>query len=183
MLIIHASRKSCFHALWSGAIYFGGFYDTKIANKIQRLSPVGVDVGIFCILPQLMKSIWQQTMSSAATTLGSHRHQELLRALSRGQECSSPGRSHLLLTKHQDELHSEHMGNTVLYSGLFLFKKKTNKQQKASGLSHLLYVVVTDITSLDKLRAFTTSAAQENSETTRISWKKNSFYLEVTASF
>jgi len=33
-------------------------------------------------------------------------------------------------------------------------------------------VVVTDATSLDKFRAFITSAAQENSETIRISWKK-----------
>lgn len=40
-MFIHTSRKSCFHALWSGLIYFGEFYDTKITSKIQSLSPVG----------------------------------------------------------------------------------------------------------------------------------------------
>lgn len=87
-----------------------------------------------------------------------------------------------MLTKHQDELHSEHMGNMVLYSGLFLFCLKNNNNRH-QGCPICCMVEVTDITSLDKFRAFITSAAQENSETTRISWKKNFFYLEVIASF
>lgn len=151
-----------------------------IPRSLVRYRAFHLQVSVFCISPSLQSLIWQHTVRSTATTLGSHKHQQLPRALNRGQECSAPGRSQLLLTKNQDELHREHMGNMVLYSGLFLLcKNKTNKQTRHQGCPICCMVVVTDVTSLDKFGAFITSAAQENSETIRISWKKISFIQKM----
>lgn len=120
-----ASKKGCFHAFWSGIIYFRGLCDTKIANRIQSLSPVGQ-----CL--QFHLSLWslilQHAVRSAATTLSSCRHQELLRALGRGQEHSALGRSKLLLTKTRYVLYRD-LGETQCCSQVYSYYINKRKHQ------------------------------------------------------
>lgn len=91
--------------------YFGWLYDTKIANRIQSLSPVGQCLQFH---PSLWSLILQHAECSAATALGSRRHQDLLRPLSRGQELSALGRSQLLLTKKPRWVVQRPMRNSVV---------------------------------------------------------------------
>ena len=66
-----ASKKGCFHAFWSGMIYLGGLYDTKIANRIQSLSPAGQCLQFH---PSLWRLILQHAVFSASAALSSGSH-------------------------------------------------------------------------------------------------------------
>lgn len=182
MLIIRASRKSCFHALWSGVIYFGGFYDTKIANKVHSLSPVGQHLLHSPPAYEVWSgntpcALYQPPLAPTGTRSCSGHSAEDKSAQLLGEATSCwPNIKISCIANLWEIWHC-----TQVYS-YFVKKKNTNKTRH-HGCPFCCMVVVTDITSLDKLRAFITSAAQENSETTSISWKKNFFYLEVIASF
>lgn len=161
-----APTKGCFHAFWSGMIYFGGLYDTKIANRIQSLSPVGQCLQFH---PSLWNLIWQHAVWSSATALSSGRHQELLRALGRGQERSALGRSKLLLTKSQYVPYWD-LGETQCCSQVYSYCINKRKQQ---GCPIRCVKLRWHATSLGMHRALIASTAPKNlfTDVARSSWR------------